>query len=95
MIFHKNWLQSAAPAIAEDPIGAELLEGDLAWKHVRIRGVHLVIATLQLDHGIGLTGINLDKLSRVAQVMHGGRRYIIVAAGFNMEPEEWDNSILS
>ena len=26
MIFHKNWLQSAAPAIAEGPTGAELPE---------------------------------------------------------------------
>ena len=94
MIFHQNWLHSAAPAIAEGPIGAELPEGDLVWKHLQIRGMRLITATLYLDHDMGLTGINLDKVSKVAQLTDEGRRYLIVAADFSMEPEEWENPIV-
>ena len=88
MIFHRPWLSAATPAIAEGPQGRTLPEGELAWKHFRIKGLHLVFATLYLDHTIGLNGVNLDKLKRAAELNDGGRRLMIIAADFNLEPEE-------
>ena len=94
MIFHKPWLQAATPAIAEGAQGRELPEGDLAWKHFRIKGLHLVFATLYLDHSIGITGVNVEKLGRAAELTDGGRRLLIIAADVNMETDEWDEAIL-
>ena len=91
MIFHKPWLQAAAPSIAEGLQGTELLEGDLAWKHFRIKGLRLVFGTLYLDHSIGITGNNVDKLRRASELSDGGKRMVIIAGDFNMEPEEWDD----
>ena len=89
MIFHKPWLQAATPAIAEGIQGRELPAGDLAWKHFRIKGLHLVFATLYLDHTIGITGVNVEKLGRVAELTVRGKRHLIVPADFNIEPDEW------
>ena len=73
MISHKPWLQTAAPAIAEDKQGRELLEGGLAWKHLRIKGLHIIIGTIYFDHTTGLTGVNLNKMRNVRHLSNNGR----------------------
>ena len=94
MIYHKPWLQTATPAIAEGPQGRILPEGDLAWKHLRIRGLHIILATIYFDHSTGLAGNNLDKFRRAALLTQEGKRMIILAGDYNMEPEEWDQEVL-
>ena len=94
MIFHKPWLQSATPAVAEGSQGRELPASDLAWKHFRIKGLHLVIATVYLDHSIGNSGVNLDKLMRASTLTDDGKRFLIIAGDFNMEPNEWGQALL-
>ena len=64
MLFHKPWLQTATPAIADDPLGRTLPEDDLAWKHIRISGFRLVLATIYFQHSTGLADVNLDKFGK-------------------------------
>ena len=94
MVYHKTWLQTATPAIAEGAQGRTLPEGDLAWKHLSIKGQHMVLATIYFDHSTGLAGNNLDKFRRAASLTDEGRRMIILAGDYNMEPDEWDQEIL-
>ena len=88
MIFHRPWLQSATPAIAEGPQGWELPEDDLAWKHFRIKGLHIVLATIYFDHSVGLAGPNLHKFDRAVHLTDKGKRLLILAGDYNMEPHE-------
>lgn len=69
MVFHKPWLQTATPAIAEGHLGRTLPEDDLAWKHVRISGLHLVLATMNFQHSTGLTDVNLDKFRKATSLV--------------------------
>ena len=94
MIFHKPWLQSATPAIAEGPQGRELPEDDLAWKHFRIKGLHIVIGTIYFDHSTGLAGANLSKFNKAVHLTDNGKRMLILPGDFNMEPDEWDQQLL-
>ena len=44
MLMHKPWMQSAIPTAAEGPGGKLLPEGDVAWNHFRIKGLHIIVA---------------------------------------------------
>jgi hypothetical protein len=61
MSFHKPWLQTATPAVAEGPSGWELPADDLAWKHYRIKGLHLIIGTIYFEHSTGLAGVHRQR----------------------------------
>ena len=94
MVLHKPWLQTATPAIAEGPQGWVLPEDDLAWKHVRVKGLHITFGTIYFEHSKGLTGRNLHKFTRAAHLTDNGRRLLVLAGDFNMEPHEWDHKFL-
>ena len=63
-LMHKPWLQSAVPIEAEGDAGQVLPEGDIAWKHFRLAGIHIVLAFTYLEHNIGMTGSNIDMIDR-------------------------------
>ena len=52
------------------------------------------MAMIYVEHSIGLTGANLDKIHKAAQLTDDGRRLIVIAGDFNIEPEEWGQTIL-
>ena len=81
-LMHKPWLQSAVPIEAEGDAGQQLLEGDIAWKHVRLHGIHIVLAFVYMDHSIGMTGENLCKMHKLNELTDGGRRKLIVVGDF-------------
>jgi hypothetical protein len=94
MVLHKPWLQTATPAVAEGPLGRDLPEDDLAWKHFRIKGLHIVIGAIYFDHTIKLAGPNLHKSKRAVHLTDNGRRLLVLPGDFNMEPDEWDQQLL-
>ena len=94
MVLHKPWLQTATPAVAEGPLGRDLPEDDLAWKHFRIKGLHIVIGAIYFDHTIKLAGPNLHKFKRAVHLTDNGRRMLVLPGDFNMEPDEWDQQLL-
>ena len=94
MYFHRPWLQSATPATAEGPQGRTLPENDLTWKHFRIKGLHVIIGTIYFDHTIGFTGPNHHKFNMAVHLTDNGKRMLILAGDFNMEPWDWDQQLL-
>ena len=94
MVFHKPWLQAATPALAEGPQGRELPADDLAWKHFRIQGLHIVIGTIYFEHTTKLAGPNLDRFNSAIHLTDNCRRLLILAGDYNMEPDEWDHEML-
>lgn len=89
MLLHKPWLQSAIPAAAEGAKGQRLPEGDVAWKHFRIKGLHLIVASAYFEDGVGLQGSNLKKIHRLEELRGGGHNHLIVLGDFNVKPAEW------
>lgn len=94
MISHKQWLQTATPATAEGPQGRELPGDDLAWKHFRIKGLHIIIGTIYFDHTLGFTGRNLHKFNKTIHRTDNGKRMLILPGDYNMEPDEWGHQLL-
>ena len=78
MIFHRPWLQSATPAPADGTQDRILFENDLAWKHFRIKGLHIIIGTIYFDHTIGFTGPNLQKFNMAVYLTDNGKRMLIL-----------------
>ena len=83
LLLYKSSLQTAVPIEAFGTGSHQLPEGDLTWIHIRVQGLHFVIAFTYLDHSIGLAGANLDKLHRINLLRDGGRRKVIVCGDFN------------
>ena len=92
LLMHKPWLQTAIPAEAEGPGGKWLPENDIAWKHVRIKGLSIVIAFAYFDVGTGLKGSNMVKVHRLQALRDGGRAHLIVLGDFNVSANEWHES---
>ena len=53
-----------------------------------------MLATIYFDHSIGLAGANLHKFDSVVHLTDKGRRLLILAGDYNMEPHEWDHQLL-
>ena len=64
-----------------------LPEGDIAWKHFRLCGIHIVLAFAYLEHSIGMTGRNLSKIHKLHELTDGGRRKLIAVGDWNMHPD--------
>ena len=84
---HKPCLQSVVSIEAEGDAGQVLPERDVAWKHFRLAGVHIVLVFAYFEHSIGLTGSNLEKMHCLNDLTDGGRRKLIVAGDFNMSDQ--------
>ena len=89
---HKPWLQTAIPAEATGDAGQVLPDDDIAWKHFRLHGIHIVIAFVYMEHSIGPTGSNLCKLHKLHGLTDGGRRKLLVVGDINMSPDVLNQS---
>ena len=92
MVLYKGALRTAVPVEAFGKGSHQLPEGDLAWVHTRVQGLHLVLAFAYFDYSIGLTGKNMDKLHRINLLRDGGRRSVIVCGDFTCDPTVWEES---
>ena len=84
---HRKWLQTSIPSAATGREGHIFPEGDVVWKHLRIQGMHIIIAFAYFDHTIGMKGPNLDKFQKICQIRDRGNKKLIVVADFNMTPQ--------
>ena len=54
-----------------------------------------VVASTYFEHWVGLVEANLDRFRKTTSLMTAGdSRMLIIAADFNMEPDEWDQDVL-
>jgi hypothetical protein len=92
MMGHKPWLQSAIPVEAIGQGGKIMPAEDMVFKYFRLRGCNVCFVFAYFENGIGLTGENLHKCDRINAIRDNGRVHVIVAADFNVHPDEWEKS---
>ena len=94
MMMHKPHLNTAVPVVAEGPQG-DFPECDIVHKYLKIKGMDIVIGFAYVMCNIGIKGENLHRLAKIDALRHGGRRYIVMTADWNITPGEWQrNGIL-
>ena len=91
---HKPWLQTAIPSEAYGDVGQHLPEGDLAYKYIRVKGLHLVICFAYFDADAGLGKANLEKFQKCIALRDRTGARLIIAGDFNMPLETFNKSAM-
>lgn len=92
---HQRWSYANAPTLAHHRLShrcegrpSTVVEEDsLAWKHVRVRRLHFVMAVCYLETGVRLGGENLARVMKLGALTDGGRCPILCIGDFNVPPE--------
>ena len=92
MLLHKPWIKIASPSEATGNRAQKLPEGDMAWKFVKIKGVHLVICFVYFDANVGLSHENMNKFQRCIACKERTGAKLIIAGDFNMTPQDFTKS---
>ena len=58
----RSWLHTVIPDEALGNEGQVLPEGDITWKHARVKGLHFIRCFAYFECAIGLTGSNVARV---------------------------------
>ena len=86
---HLPWLRVANPTAMSATKPHTLPEDDIVWKTLRIRGHSVILAFAYFQCGCGFEGSNAFILHTIARLTDHGRKNLILAADFNMSPDDW------
>ena len=87
---HLPWMNTAIPFLATGGKANIYPAKDIIWKYVRLQGLTVTIAFAYFKCSVGLSGPNQHLIDTIHSLSAQGPT--VVAADFNVPPEQWHNT---